>query len=82
MALRQNRLHLSEMNIGGGEKTEGGVVMLVVVPAEEFSRPGAGILLAAKMFRIIRSIFQGFKLRFRKRIVVGNVWTGVGLRDT
>ena len=65
--------------------------MFVVVPAEELGGPMPGILLAAEAVRIIRAIFQRFpgtarqgrcELGFGERIVVGNVWTRVGLGDT
>ncbi len=58
------------------------MVMFVVVPAEEFCRPDLGIGLTAKPFRIVRSIFQGLKLRFGKWIVVGDMWVGVGFGHT
>ena len=69
------------MNIGRREETDSTMVMFVVVPTEECSRPSPGIGLATKTFGIIRAIFQGLELRFREGIIVGNMWTGVGLRD-
>ena len=69
------------MNIGRREETDGAMMMLVVVPTEECSRPSPGIGLATKTLGIIGAIFQGLELRFRKRIIVGNMGTGVGLRD-
>ena len=65
------------MHISGCEETESRVMMFVVVPAEEFGRPEASILLAAKTFGIIGAIFQGLELGFRERIIVGDVWAGV-----
>ena len=47
------------MNIGRREETDGAVMMLVVVPTEECSRPSPGIGLATKTFGIIRAIFHG-----------------------
>ena len=83
LTLIQNGLSSSEMNIGRREETDSAVMMFVVVPAEELLPPKSrASLLTTKTFRIIGSIFQGFELCFRERIIVGNVWTGVGLRDT
>ena len=82
LTLIQNRLSSSEMNIGRGEKTEGRVVMFVVVPAEELCCPGAGILLTAEAVRIIRAVFQRFELGFGEWIIVRDMRTRMSLRDT
>ena len=64
LTLIQNGVCSSKMNSGRREQSDGAVMMLVVVPAEEFCCPGPGIGLAAKSFRVIGSIFQSFELCF------------------
>jgi hypothetical protein len=53
LTLVQNGLSSSIMNIGGRQQSDGAVMMLVVVPAEEFCRPSPGIGLATKTGGIV-----------------------------
>jgi hypothetical protein len=43
LTLIQNGLRSSKLNIGRREQSDGAVMMLVVVPAEEFCCPSPGI---------------------------------------
>lgn len=64
---------LSQKNHGGGHQAQTGVVVLVVVPAEEGLAKPTGVFDGAEAVREARAIFQGGELTFRIRIVVGNM---------
>ena len=78
LPLIQHGLGASEMNIGRREEADGTVVMLIVVPAEESSRPSPGIHLTAEAVRIIRAIFQRFELCFRIRVIIADMRSAMG----
>ena len=50
-----------------------GVVMLVVVVAEEITAESAGVLNASEAFRKLRAVLHRLELRFRVRVVIGDV---------
>ena len=66
------------MDIGRGQEPYGAVVMFVRVPLEEFLGPTAGIGLTSEPIWIIQPVLQGLELRFRVRVIVGNVRARAG----
>jgi hypothetical protein len=73
LALDQEIGGLSQMNHGGGHQAQAGMVVFVVVPAEEELTKTKGVFDEAKAVREARAVFQGAKLTFRIGIVVGNM---------
>src|SRR5687767_3347225 len=67
------------MNSRWREQSDPTVMMLMVVPLKERTCPHAGIRQAAELGWKVRPIFQRLELRFRIRVVVGNVWSRMGL---
>jgi hypothetical protein len=61
-----------------GEQPEPGMAMLLVVPAEELLREGAGVLQRAEAFRKPWPVFQRPELAFRIRVIVGDMRAAVG----
>jgi len=70
------------MNHGRGQHSNPRMVVLVVVPVEEFLAKGARVFLATKSLWKIRSIFEGLKLAFGKGIIVRDVWPAMRFRDS
>ena len=68
-----NGVDLTVMNLVRGHEADPGMVMVLVVPVEEFPAEASGILNAAEAFGKARLIFQRFEVAFGKRIVVGRV---------
>jgi len=58
---------------------DAGVAMLAVVPGDELLADFACVLDAGEVLGKLRSVLERFELRFGKRIMVGDVWTGVSL---
>ena len=65
----------------GGQQTDATVVVFVVVPAEEVDAKGACVLDAAEPFGELGPVLQSLELAFRKRVIIGDVGTAVGLGD-
>ena len=55
------------------------MVMHLVIPSKKVLAKGPGIFETAKLFGKRGLIFQGFELRFRKRIVIGHLGTAMAL---
>ena len=66
-------LDAAEEDVGRGEQGEVGVVVLVVVPAEEGREPAACVKLAGEATRVVRLVLQGLELRLAEGVVVGDV---------
>ena len=64
------------------QQLQPGMMMLVVIPGEEVLTETAGILDGAETVRVVRPVFHGFEVRFRERVVVGNMRTAMSLDDT
>jgi hypothetical protein len=65
----------------GREERENVMVMLRVVPAEEVVAPAACVPEIAKASGIVRLVLQRVKVRFGKRIVVGDARSRVAALD-
>ena len=85
----ENRLTLFEdacglpvVNHGRREQRQARVAMFLVVPAKESLTECTAVLNAPEAVGELRPIFQGAELTFRIRIVIGDVRTAVGFRDT
>ncbi|SPE23403.1 hypothetical protein SBA2_1230004 [Acidobacteriia bacterium SbA2] len=81
LALVQEFGGLPQMNHGGGHQAQAGVVVVVVVPAEEGLAKPTGVFDGAEAVREARAVFEGPKLAFRIRIVIGDMRTAVGFDD-
>jgi hypothetical protein len=57
-------------------EAEGGVVLLVAVPVEEWLRPGAGIEQVAEAARERRMVFDRLERRFGEGDVIWDPWPG------
>ena len=57
------------------------MVMVVVVPSEEGSRPSPSIVNGGETLRIIGAILHGLELRLAERVVVGSVRAAVAFGD-
>jgi hypothetical protein len=77
-ALGHALLGQAEVHIVGREQPEAAMVMLGVVPGEEDVPVGPGVWERAKPLRERGPILQRLELRFRERIVVGQVQLGHG----
>ena len=64
------------------QQADAAVMVFGVVPGEEKLTEAAGILDGAEAVRELWPVFQGFELRLRERVVVGDMGPGVGLGDT
>ena len=63
------------MDGGWREHVETRVVMVVVVPVKELCTVGQGFVIGRKSVWEIGLVFEGLELAFRKRVIVGDVWT-------
>src|SRR5262245_3802832 len=72
---------LATMNGCRREQSNPTVMMLMVIPLKEWTRPRALIRQAAELGRKAGPIFQRLELTFRIRIVVGDVRPTMGLGD-
>jgi len=73
---------LAEVNRSRGHQAEAGMMVFEVVPGKESLSPSVGIDQAAEALRIRGLILHGFKLCFRKGIVIRDVWAGMALVHT
>ena len=55
------------------QQADPGVTMLVVVVAEEITAESAGVLNASEALRKLRAVLHRLELRFRVRVVIGDV---------
>jgi len=69
------------VHVGGRQQAEAGVMVFGVVPGTEDAAVGSGILDRTEARRECRAVLQGFELRLRERVVVGDVRTGMSLGD-
>ena len=81
LALDQEVGGLSQMNHGGGHQAQAGVMVFKVVPAEERLAKATRVFDGAEAVRETTAVFQGAKLTFRIRVVVGNMRPGMGFGD-
>ena len=70
------------MQGGGSKQGEGGVMMVVVVPAEEASGPQTSMFRGTKVLGEGRMIFGCFELSLRERIVIRDMRAGMRFEDT
>jgi len=63
------------------QQADPSMLVLFVVPGGKRHAESTGVFGAAETFREFRSILEGLELRFRKRIVVVDMWPVVGLGD-
>ena len=63
------------------EHGQAAVVMLAVVPGEEVATETAGMLEAAEALRKVGPELERLEVRFGVRVVVGHVWSRMGLGD-
>ena len=68
-----NLVDAGEEDIGRGEESEAGVMMLLVVPAEEGAEPSARMHFAEKASGIVGLILECLELRFAEGVVIGYV---------
>jgi len=66
---------------GWREHVESRVVMVVVVQVKELCTVGQGFVIGRESIREIGLVFEGLELAFRKRVIVGDVWTAMGFDD-
>jgi hypothetical protein len=66
-------IDLTVMDLVWGHKADAGVVVVLVVPAEETAAETSGVLDAAEALRELRLVFEGFEVAFGERVVVGGM---------
>ncbi len=76
-----NLAGLSEMDLVWGHEADAVMVVVPVVPIEEGSAEGLGVLDGAELFGELGLIFTRFEEAFREGVVVGGVGPAVGFRD-
>ena len=69
------------VNVGGSVEPDPRMAVVVVVPTEESSTVGTGILEASEPVGEVRSVLEGAELRFRIAIVIAHVRSAVGFGD-
>src|SRR4051812_17180718 len=69
------------VHIVRSEQPNAGMVMLLVVPAEEVSAEATGVLDAAEALRKPRPVFECFELRLREGVVIRDVGSRMRLSD-
>ena len=70
---------LAMVDGGRGHEADAGMAMLFVVPLEEALAVSAGFFDTAEAVGEVRAVLQGFELRLREGVIVGDVGTAVGL---
>lgn len=70
------------VDVGGGVHPDAAVAVGVVVPGEEGDEERAGVLDAGEAVGEVGPVLQGLEVGLAVRVVVGDVWAGVGLGDT
>jgi hypothetical protein len=63
-------LDAPEEDVGGSEERETRVVMLIVVPPEEWGQPASRVHFAQEAPRIVELVLQGLELGFAEGVVV------------
>ena len=81
LALLDDKRGLAMVKHRGSEQTDPGVMMILVVPAEEVDGKDSGVLDRSEAVGEAWPILQGAELAFRVRVVVGDVGAAVGLGD-
>ena len=61
------------MHRGGCEQFQAGMMMVVVIPGEGVLAETARVLDGTETVRVVRPVLHGFEVRFRKRVVIGDV---------
>ena len=82
LAMSQDGWRLTVMQGRKSEEADAGVVVLFVVPAEQFDGKSTGVLDRAEAGWEARSILQGAELAFRVGVFVGDVRAAVGFGHT
>lgn len=62
----------AKIDRGRSHEADAGVAVLVVVPGEEFARMRSGVLQALEARGKLGPVLEGFEMRLRERIVVGD----------
>jgi hypothetical protein len=65
------------VDVGRGVVPDAGMTMVLVVPAEEATAEGAGVLQRAEAVGELGPVLEGLELRLRVGVVVGAVRPGV-----
>ena len=73
-------LHAAVEDISGYEECQAGMVVLVVVPAEEFLQPGAAVKFAGEASGIVGLVLERLELGFAEGVVVGDAWAAEATR--
>ena len=69
------------VDVGGGVHPDAAVAVGVVVPGEEGDEERAGVLDAGEAVGEVGPVLQGLEVGLAVRVVVGDVWAGVGLGE-
>ena len=69
-SLRPDRLGPAVVDVGRSVQADARMAVIVVVPGEESSAVGTGVLEAAEPVGEVRPVLEGPELRFRVRIVI------------
>ena len=80
--MSQDAWRLTVMQGRKSEEADAGVVVLFVVPAEQFDGKSTGVLDRAEAGWEARSILLGAELAFRVGVVIGDVRAAVGFGHT
>jgi len=70
------------MHIGWGQQLNPAMVVMIVVPVKKTQAPASSIWRTTKASWKIRAVLQGLELRFRIRIVIGNIGARMGFGHT
>lgn len=81
LALFNDLCSLTVVDRGRGWQSHSRMTMFFVVPREEQLAERAAILNGSEATRKFGSVFEGAKLAFRVRVVIGNVRTAVDFGD-
>jgi hypothetical protein len=74
-------LRAAFVNVCGRHHPDAAVPVLMVVPMEVAAAEAPRIVDGTESIREARAVFEGLELRFRVRVVIGNVRPAVALRD-
>src|SRR5512135_1912168 len=69
------------MDAGGGVQTDSEVRVFAIIVVEESVAEGAGVGQGTESVGERGTVFEGLELRLAVRVVVGDVWSGMALRD-
>jgi hypothetical protein len=61
---------LTVMHLVGRHQSDADVMVILIIPGEEVTTEGPGILDTAEAFGELRLVFQGLEMRLRERVVV------------